>query len=1077
MKRTGVLGTVKQDVLVFDVDTASCGAAADILKPFFDVYPVRSTEEARAVLGARPNLAVVLAERGSADEGIAFLRGVRTISRAERLLVSPRGDFASVIEAVNDGTLFGCVARPWNKDELAATVRRAAEHHARTDAVKGELRLFRDLLESLPDGVYFKDRNFRYIEMNSAAVRYLGLERPEQALGRTAEEVLPAEFGRLGREEDERVLNEGVTITDRVRRWSSADGVSRWTSTTKAPVLDDDGRPHRIVCVVRDVTERLRAETENALLIQVARTIQAAPDVETALANVVGSICKRMEWPYGEAWRSVDGGEELAICHGWSNADPRTRLFSEFSENYRFKIGEGLLGRVWQSRSAESIEDVSTADPSVFRRHRVALECGLRSVLAVPVIGEDEDCLAVLVFFAFEKGVFADERLTGTIGAVAAQLGLLLDRRSSEDALRESEQRFRDFSDIASDYLTESGPDYRITYVSENFLKACGRRAEEVLGHTRWELDWLELEAENSWPNLEKRFRNHLSFREFRYWMRRPDGERLCLLANGKPFFDSQGGFAGYRTTGRNVTEEIRREISLREKQHLIENIIESIPQYVFWKDRSSTFVGCNTRFAQFLGFDAPEDLIGKTDFDLGVPDENAEFFRSIDAKVMGTGEPILDLEEKLEKADGGTFILRTSKVPLRDKEGTVIGMLGVFADITEHRQLTAQLNHIQKMDAVGQLTGGIAHDFNNLLTVIIGNLQLLERSPDMDERCRSLARRALGSAQRGGDLTRRLLAFSRRQVLEPTVVDVNAMVAEIGPLMRRTLGENIEVAVISHDAGLCARMDVSQFETSLLNLAINARDAMPHGGKLTIEIAKKNLSDSYSMNHLEVEPGNYIQIAVTDTGTGIPPDVLEHVFEPFFTTKEIGKGTGLGLSMIYGFVKQSGGHVSVYSEVGIGTTVRMYFPQTDEPAHAAEPDNAGELDTSGEETVLIVEDNLDVRMTVTLTLRGLGYRILQAGSGAEALEVLERNAPVHLMITDVVMPGGMNGPQLAEQVRTRWPATKLLMMSGYPREALSRNGTMTSDVSFISKPFRNQDLARRVRELLETKGAAARPS
>ena len=1068
LARQQTLGIRRQEVLVFDKDTARRPTAEDVLKDSFDLRPVRSVAEACTAIAENPLSAIILADRGEDDDGLAFLREIHARCDAVCILGSAKADLGPVIHAVNDGVIFACVGKPWQAGELGAVMARAAEHLARMHELIEQRTLFQDLLESLPDGVYFKGRDFRYIHMNTVAAHYLGLERPEQAIGRTADEVLPSEISRSGRFEDERVLAEGITIVDRVRRWPDSNGVTRWTSTTKAPVLDTEGRPHRIVCIVRDVTERLRTETQNALLLEITQTIQAAPDVEMALARGVGSICSQLEWPYGEAWRRIEGSDSLTLCKGWSNADPRTQRFGEFSEAHRFAVGEGLPGRVWQTRRVERIDDLTATEPSVFRRHEIALECGLRSVLAVPVVDERGECLAVLVFFSFEKHVFADDRLTDVVGAVATQLGLLLDRRNAADALRQSEQRFRDFSDIASDYLTESGPDYRLTYVSENFLKTCGRPIEEVVGYTRWELDWLDLESDPTSPDMELLFRKRLPFREFQYCVLRPDGERLHLLSNGKPFYDAQGAFAGYRTTGRNVTEEIRSAESLRKNSSLIENILTSIPQHVFWKDRTSSFIGCNHNFANFLGFKAPEDLIGKTDFELGVSDEDAQFFRSVDARVMETGEPILDLEEEIHRPDGKVSVLRTSKVPLRDKDGTVIGMLGIFADITEYKQLAAQLSHAQKMDAVGQLTGGVAHDFNNLLTVIIGNLQLLERSLEADERRLSLAQRALGSAQRGADLTRRLLAFSRRQVLAPTVVDINAAVAEIGPLIRRTLGENIEVAVVSHDVGLFTKIDPSQFETSLLNLAINARDAMPDGGKLTIEMKRVSLNDDYSNSRLEVAPGNYIQIAVTDTGTGIPPDVLDRVFEPFFTTKEIGKGTGLGLSMIYGFVKQSEGHASIYSEVGIGTTVRMYFPQTGEAAHVVPTEDRTEILSSGEETILVVEDNLDVRLTVMATLRGLGYRIVEAGTGAEALEVLEANNTVRLMITDVVMPGGMNGPQLAEQVREKWPNIKMLMMSGYPREALSRNGTMSSRISFIAKPFRNQDLARRVRDILD---------
>jgi PAS domain S-box-containing protein len=382
-------------------------------------------------------------------------------------------------------------------------------------------------------------------------------------------------------------------------------------------------------------------------------------------------------------------------------------------------------------------------------------------------------------------------------------------------------------------------------------------------------------------------------------------------------------------------------------------------------------------------------------------------------------------------------------------------------------------LRQSQKMEAVGQLTGGIAHDFNNLLQVILGNLESLQRHLPQDSgRLQRAANQAMNGARRAAALTQRLLAFSRRQPLDPKPIDVNALVQGASDLMHRTLGETIAIETVL-GAGLWrAEVDPNELEAALLNLAVNARDAMPDGGKLTIETVNTHIDQAYAAAHAEVLTGQYVAICISDTGVGMAAATVNQAFEPFFTTKPIGKGTGLGLSQVYGFVKQSGGHVKIYSEVGQGTTVKLYLPRLLAEAIVAErPESTLPAEGSNEETILVLEDDDDVRASSVESLREIGYRVIEAHDGPSALRLLERQWRVDLLFSDVVLPGGLTGAQVSAQARAMRPGLKVLFTTGYARNAIIHHGRLDKGVHLITKPFSLNDLAAKVRDVLDAPG------
>ena len=389
-----------------------------------------------------------------------------------------------------------------------------------------------------------------------------------------------------------------------------------------------------------------------------------------------------------------------------------------------------------------------------------------------------------------------------------------------------------------------------------------------------------------------------------------------------------------------------------------------------------------------------------------------------------------------------------------------------VAEEIAERLKAEEALRQSQKMEALGQLTGGVAHDFNNLLQVISGNLQLLSRDVSGNERAGRRVENALSGVQRGSKLASQLLAFGRRQPLEPKVVNVGRLLRDLEELLRRTLGEDILVETITRSEIWNTFLDPTQIENALLNLAINARDAMENGGKLTIEARNTVLGDEETRQEPDVVPGDYVMLTVSDTGSGMSPEVLAQVFEPFFSTKPVGKGTGLGLSMVYGFVKQSGGHIKIDSEMGRGTSVRIYFPRVLRQEDLVEESDAGPA-TGGSETILVVEDDEQVRATVVEMLGDLGYRVLKARDAASALNVVESGLPIDLVFTDVVMPGPVRSTELARQAQARFPNVAVLFTSGYTQDSIVHNGRLDPNVDLLSKPYTREALARKVRQVL----------
>jgi PAS domain S-box-containing protein len=495
-----------------------------------------------------------------------------------------------------------------------------------------------------------------------------------------------------------------------------------------------------------------------------------------------------------------------------------------------------------------------------------------------------------------------------------------------------------------------------------------------------------------------------------------------------------------------------------------LDTLLDSSPLPMFSLDSHGRVATWNSAAERIFGRLAA-GIIGQ-DF-AALPENAGNDFASVHARVMA-GERLQDLQMRWLHHDGRPLDIAHSGAPVREAGQRATGAVYVSEDVTDKRRLERKLAQAQKMEAVGQLTGGIAHDFNNILTVITGTIEILADGVADRPALADIAKLIDEAATRGAGLTRQLLAFARKQPLQPQETDINALAGEAASLLRPTLGEHVEIESVLEAEAWPALIDRGQLVTAIINLGINARDAMPRGGKLTLETANVMLDEAYAHLNADVRPGPHVMVAVSDTGTGIPAALLDRILEPFFTTKEVGKGTGLGLSMVYGFVKQSGGHIKIYSEEGHGTSIKLYLPRasdlalpTAEVASAAAPEG-------GHELILVVEDDRMVREHVVVQLNSLGYTTLVAVDAATALALLDDGAKPDLMFTDVIMPGGLNGRLLADQALRRRPGLKVLFTSGYTETAIVHHGRLDPGVLLLAKPYRKIDLARMVRKALE---------
>lgn len=635
----------------------------------------------------------------------------------------------------------------------------------------------------------------------------------------------------------------------------------------------------------------------------------------------------------------------------------------------------------------------------------------------------------------------------------------LLETRVEERtaALQDSEEKYRDLVDGSVQGVVVHQND-KLVYANAAAAEILGCEPGGMIGLTVRQL-LPDHEQSRITSYRESGAETHVEFQALR-----PDGGLVWVEGYAQNIH--WDGEPARQNTFVNIDARRKAQDALAAGEQRFRSVIDHAPTSIVLKDRDGRIELVNRTYETFFNTSA-ERVLGKTAADLYPPDAAARL-EANERRVIDTGNTITE-ESKVMQSGLSLEFLRITKFPVFDQFGDVSG-IGTFAtDISAQKAAEERLMRSQKMEAIGQLTGGVAHDFNNMLAAIIGNLDLIDEGSIADEFDRESIATALRAAHRGAELTHRLLAFSRKQELDAKVTGINEMLPQFRQLARSTIGEDIAIE-LKLAADLWPTMvDVGQLENALLNLVINARDAMPHGGQLIIQTANQILTEVDTTKYEDLTPGAYVMIAVNDNGTGMPTDVRTRAFEPFFTTKDVGKGSGLGLSMVFGFAKQSGGHVAIDSNEGAGTTVRICLPRADEAAIAEGAIEPTEKDRpKGTETIFVVEDDEAVRQYLVTVLSRLGYTVLQAADGPAALKIIAAAGAIDLLLTDVVLPRGLSGRDVAIAFRERYATAGVIYSSGYTREILNHRGQLDEGVVLMNKPYQIQFLAQRVREVLD---------
>jgi PAS domain S-box-containing protein len=705
------------------------------------------------------------------------------------------------------------------------------------------------------------------------------------------------------------------------------------------------------------------------------------------------------------------------------------------------------------------------------RRPHTKLDTWLMVVMSAWIF--DVALSAVFNAGRFDLGFYAG-RMYGLLATTVVLFGLLLEMaalharlsrlfEAGQEALKhEIEENSRIF-ETSLDLIMLTDRRGKIVRVSPSARAILGYDPEEMIGRSGGDFVYPgDLDAVRDEMRMARRGKLTRHF-DTRYVHK--DGRAVALAWSGVWSEPEERHFF----IGRDMTESKKAREALFDSEQMALGIIDTAIDGFIQFDSAGVVLDWNRQSEAMFGR-LRQDAIGERFAEFGIPVDIRDGFPQRLARFVqasGLSVPVQRYETRALRRDGSEFPVEVSMTALRRGEGYVFNAF--VRDLTEKIKIEEQFRQSQKMEAVGQLTGGLAHDFNNLLAIIVGNLDVLSELHELDSEQKELLQGAIGAALSGSELTRRLLAFARRQPLQPESIDVNDLIDGIGKLLSRTLGEDVEVKLDLNPTIPQIVADRVQLETAIANLANNARDAMPNGGRLYISTRNGHLDEQYAAQHAEVEPGDYVAIEISDTGQGMPPEVLARIFEPFFTTKEVGKGTGLGLSMVFGFMKQSRGHINVYSEPGRGTTFRLYLRPADqaavEPIVEAPPMQPA-IDASA--TVLVVEDNHRLREVVVKQLTSLGLAVLEAENAQQALERLDGATAVDLVFSDVVLPGGMDGIALTREVVKRHPESKILLTSGFPGSRLADAEGLGSAVRLLSKPYRKDDLARAVREVLD---------
>ena len=989
-------------------------------------------------------------------DGVTFCRLIRAdaeLRTTPLLLVSAlRRDTATVVAGLQAGA-DDYFESPCDPLRLIAKAARLIEMGSAASALRESEERFRLMAEAAPVMLWMADLNKRCTYFNRGWLEFTG---------RTLEEELGDGWTERCHQDDlQRCLEiYSSAFDDRSEfrmeyRLQRFDGEFRWVIHTGVPRFMADHRFAGYIGSCFDITERKQAEEQIRNLND---------ELEKRVSERTKELCAANEELESEiAKRKLT---EQAL----SESDDRFKAFMDNTPAIAFvkhadgryvyanRLFERLRMADWRGRTDFEMWPEETAR-QIRENDRSVLETG-QTIEREETIPSPDGSVLYWWTYRFLLTDSAGRRYTG---GVAVDITA---RRRAEDVLSASQARLTGILDIAEDGIISMDQNRRINLFNQGAERIFGYKASEVLGQP---LDTI----------LPVRFRGTHRQHE-QGFAKSPDtartmGERLEVFGCRKDGteFPAEvsisklvlGNEVFFTSIVRDVTERKLAEETLRISEESYRDLVEEARDIIYTSDLTGRFTSLNRAGEQLTGYNRQEAVT--MNFADVVAPGNLELARKMMARKIA-GEPATVYELEIITKDSRHLILEINSRPIY-RDGEAVAIQGVARDITERRQLEEQLRQSQKMECVGRLAGGVAHDFNNLLTVITGYSELLLKRFAEDTELSWKLEEIRKASKRAGALTYQLLAFSRKQVLQPKLLDINAIVTDVGKMLQRLIGEDIELVMVLHPAVGQIEADPGQITQIIMNLAVNARDAMPQGGKLSVETANIHLDQEYVRHHLGAKPGPYVMLAFVDTGIGMDSDTQQQIFEPFFTTKGSGGGTGLGLATVYGIVKQSGGYITVESEIGLGSTFKIYLPLVDV---------SGEADTAwsetpstemweGTEKILLVEDEQAVRELARQVLEMRGYEVLEACDGVEAVSICERvDCAIDLLVTDVVMPQ-MSGRELAEQLAVSRPEMRVLYMSGYTDDAIVRHGIGDGSANFIQKPFTPETLAHKVREVL----------
>jgi PAS domain S-box-containing protein len=704
----------------------------------------------------------------------------------------------------------------------------------------------------------------------------------------------------------------------------------------------------------------------------------------------------------------------------------------------------------------------------------LALGDGLQACWSTPIVSEGEFRGIFALYYREARTPKAQD--LEMIERAVHLAAIAVDRSRTEEALKQAERQYRGIVENAVEGFFQASIDGRYLSVNPALARMHGYASPGQLLAAVKDIGRQVYVDPTRRKDFQRLMEERGVVEDFEYQAYRKDGHKIWVSENARAVRDPAGAMLYYEGTVQDITLRKRASEALAESEERFRLLFDEAPVAYHEIDSQGIVRRVNQAECNLLGYHRA-DILGRHVSDFVAEEERERSRDAVQRKMMGE-IPLAPFQREFARADGTHLLVEIHENLIRDASGHIVGVRSALLDITERKQLEEQLRQALKMEAVGRLAGGIAHDFNNLLMVIKGHSELILNRLPHEEPLRKNAEEIDKATERAASLTRQLLAFSRMQVLQPKVLDLNAIVADTSKMLDRVIGENIELVVKLGASLRGIKADHSQIEQVILNLVVNARDAMPHGGKLIIETSNVTLDDAYRRKHTGVRPGKYVMLAVSDNGTGMDAETQAHIFEPFFTTKLSGKGTGLGLATVYGVIKQSGGWIWVYSQKEKGTTFKIYLPQADEGEIVASHERSTTVGAPrGSETILLVEDQESIRELVEEFLESRGYRIVSAQDGAEALQIMEsEKQAIDLLLTDVVMPK-VSGPELSRRLASLLPKLKVLYISGYAEHSPANTEIVQGNAICLQKPFALDALDRQIRSLLDSEASPVIPS